>query len=136
MEYLQITRLILKNQPEAAQILALKGTRKRALGGWLEDARLFYNNLLSGPEFLRGLSEFGITKEKLLAGKKRLDKVEQAAADQERKKGDALRATRERNRVLKELDFWVATLLKVCRFAMKGKNEQYLEAVGIVVPSS
>ena len=135
-EYLQMARLILKNQPEAATSLGLKGKRKRALGGWLEDARVFYTNVLKSPVFLERFAEYGITKEKLQAGKDLLDRVEQAAAEQERKKGEALYSTRERNKALKELDQWVGVLLQVCRFAMTGKNEQYLEAVGIVVPSS
>lgn len=135
-QYLQIARLALKDDPSAVQILGLKGSRKRTLGAWLEEAKQFFTNALSEEKIGARLADYGITRQKLEAGKALLEKLELAAADQEKKKGKAQQMTRDKNQAFKELDNWISMLRKVARFAMKGKEEELLEALGILVRSS
>ncbi len=136
MEFLQIARLVFKNNPGAIQILGLKGRRSPDLASWLDEARQFYTNALSEPKILEQLCGYGIDKKRLEAGKKLLEEVEQAAADQERKKGKLLQATLDRKQAFKEMDQTVSIIKRLATLGLlKGPREQLLEQLGIVVPS-
>ena len=81
-------------------------------------------------------SSFGITRERLEAGKAVLVEVEQAAAEQERKKGNLSQATRERDQAIKELDQTAGIIKRLASFGLRGgPKEQLLEGLGITVPS-
>ncbi|UCH93530.1 MAG: hypothetical protein JSV88_25105 [Candidatus Aminicenantes bacterium] len=133
-EHLELARMALSNDSAAVQMLALSGQRKRRIDSWLEDVRQFYTNALNEPKVITGLSRYAVTKKDLEQGRKLMEEVEKAAADQEKKKGLAKQATKERNTALKELEQWVSRLIKICRMAL-GKDSQKLEKLGIVVPS-
>lgn len=133
-EHLALARLALGHDPSAVQMLVLKGQRKRTIVGWMEDTRQFYTNALAEPKVVDALSRYSVTRKDLKAGRTLVEELEEAAADQERKKGLAQKATKERNEALKKLEKWVAELIKICRIAL-GKRSQLLESLDIHVPS-
>ncbi|MCP5103523.1 MAG: hypothetical protein GY950_09100 [bacterium] len=132
-EHLQLTRMAFGGQPSFSQMLALSGPRKRRIAGWLADVRQFYTNALTEPKVVQAMAGFSVSRENLKAARKLLEEVDKAAADLEKKKGLAVKATGDRNMALKALERWVADFLRICRLAMG--DSQHLEALGIVVPS-
>ncbi len=132
-EQLQLARMALGDDPSFSQMLALNGKRKRRFAGWLDDVRQFYSNALSEPKVVQTMGKYGVTREDLRAGRKLLDEVDKAAAEQEKRKGISVKATRERDIALKALEKWVSDFLRICRLALG--DSQHLEALGIVVPS-
>jgi hypothetical protein len=136
IEFLQLARLVFKDDSWAAQVLGLKGRRKQTIAGWLDEAKQFYTNALNETKILDRFSSFGITRERLEAGKAVLVEVEEAAADQERKKGNLLQATRDLNQAIKELDQAAGIIKRLASFGLRGgPKEQLLEGLGITVPS-
>jgi hypothetical protein len=133
IECLEVARLALKAFPSAVQVLDLKGRRKRNAGGWLEQARQFYTNALSEKEILKRLSNFGIDKERLKADMVLMEKFEQAAADQERIKGKAVKAVQEQKQAFKELQEWMSLFRKIWRFALRDQPEllEYMRSIDI-----
>lgn len=132
-EHLQLARMAVGGDPSFSQMLALSGSRKRRIAGWLDDVRQFYSNALSEPAVVQAMGHYGVTREGLKGGRKLLDEVDKAGADQEKKKGLSVKATRDRDMALKALESWVSDFLRICRLALG--DSQHLEALGIVVPS-
>lgn len=132
-EHLQLARMALSDDSSAVQSLALSGIRKRSIAGWVEEVRQFYTNALSEPKVIAALSKYAVTKESLSQGKALLAEVDKAAAEQEKKKGIAQKATEARNKALYNVERWLGDLLKIAKLAL-GKNSQHLEKLGVVVP--
>jgi hypothetical protein len=136
IEFLQLARLVFKDDPWAVRVLGLKGRRKQTIAGWLDEAKQFYTNTVNETKILDQFSSFGITRERLEAGKAVLVEVEEAAANQERKKGDLLQATRDLGRAIKELEQTAGIIKRLAGFGLRGgPNEQLLEGLGITVPT-
>jgi hypothetical protein len=136
IQLLQLARLVFKDDPWAARVLGLKGRRKQTIAGWLDEAKQFYTNALNEAKILEQFSSFGITREQLEAGKAVLVEVEQAAAEQERKKGDLLQATRRRNQAIKELVQITGIIKRLAGFGLRGGlKEQLLEGLGMTIPT-
>lgn len=134
MRFVKVARVALKSERSAYQKLDLTGERKRSLSGWLAQARQFYTNALSSPDILAKLGEFGVTQQKLEAGKKLVDDTEAANAAQEKEKGEAQQATQERDAGFEDMDDWFSDFLAIARIALEEKP-QLLEKLGIVEPS-
>jgi hypothetical protein len=130
----QVARVAFKNDAGTIAQLALNGRRKKSLSGWLEQANLFYNNALANPDILNGLAKFGITAEKLQAGKAEVEALEGLNAAQEQEKGEAQQATKTRDEAIDVLDDWLDDFLAIAEVALADKP-QLLEALGVRVRS-
>ena len=80
------------------------------------------------------MSAFGITQEKLEAGKSLVEQTETAKASQEKEKGEAQQATLDRDNAVDALDEWMGDFIAIARIALEEKP-QLLEKLGIVEPS-
>ena len=127
-------RVAFKKEPGVATKLALNGRRKESFSGWLEQANLFYDNALANPDILNGLAKFGITEEKLQAGKTQVEELAALNAAQEKEKGEAQQATKTRDEALDALDDWLEDFLAIAEVALADKP-QFLEALGVRVRS-
>lgn len=134
IEHLTLTRLALRKQPEKKDNFALRGRRKKNLFGWIEQAELFYDNVLEDEEVLKQLVRYGLTKEKLEKGRQMVLKVKNANRSQEREKSQSQEATVERNRAFDALSDWLSEFFQVCKFALAA-NPQVLERIGITAAS-
>jgi hypothetical protein len=130
----QVARVALKNNPGAIAQLALNGRRKQSFSGWLEQANVFYDNALGNPDTIAALAKFGITTEKLQAGKAQVKELEALNAAQEKEKGEAQQATQTRDEALDALDDWLEDFLAIAEVALADKP-QLLEALGVKVRS-
>ncbi|MCP5106049.1 MAG: hypothetical protein GY950_21875 [bacterium] len=125
--YRRVSRIALQGQEHLKTVLALDGRSKRDLGGWMEEARLFYANALRHPGVREKLEGFGITREDLVAGRKLVDDVESAAAFHEMKKGKTIQATKKRDDAIKELDAWMKDFWEICRLALADTPEKMVK---------
>ncbi len=134
MEYLKIARIALIGDRGAGASLQLDGKRKVTFSGWLKQAKTFYTNALGSPEVITAMGGFGITQEKLTAGKQLVNEVAQKLNKQLMEKGEAQNATQVRDEAFEVLEDWMGDFIAISRIALADKS-QYLEVLGIVEPS-
>jgi hypothetical protein len=134
MRFIKISRVALKSEHALVQKLALNGRRKKSFSGWIAQAKQFYLNALSDPAVIEKLGGYGMTQEKLEAGKALLEQTETANATQKKEKGEAQQATLDRDKALDELEEWLGDFIAITRIALEDKP-QLLEKLGIVEPS-
>ena len=132
MQILRLSRIGLKNKSGVLHSLRATGTRKRSITGFLDDAQMLYNNLLSQPEFLTIMSNFGVTAATLTNAKAQLETLKEAHVKYFREKGEAQDQTVKRDRTYDELYDWYSDFRAVLRIALNN-SEQMLEKLGIVV---
>ena len=134
MRFIKIARVALKSEHALFQKLALNGQRKKSFSGWMAQAKQFYLNALSDPAVIEKLGGYGVTQEKLEAGKTMLQQTEEANAIQKKEKGEAQQATLERDKALDDLEGWLSDFIAISRIALEDKP-QLLEKLGIIEPS-
>ena len=129
---LTLSRVALKDKRGALHSLRATGTRNRSLTGFIEDARMLYNNLLSQPEYLAAAGKFGLTKTRLEAAIQQIDELAHANESYFREKGEAQDATIKRDALFDDLYNWYSDFRAVARLALTD-SPQLLEELGIVV---
>lgn len=134
MRFLKVARIVLKNDYAAFKTLELGGVRKQSITGWVAQARTFYINTLGDADIMAKLNNFGITQEKLEAGKILVDETESANLLQKKETGEAQQATITRDEVMDSLDEWMSDFIAIARVALEEKP-QFLEKLGVVKPS-
>jgi hypothetical protein len=124
--------LALRNKPKKKSKFALAESRRKDIYGWIEQAEVFYDNVLGDEEVLTDIStRFGLTKEKLENGKQLVLKVKAANKNQEKEKSDSQQATEDRDKSFKVLSDTLSEFFQVCKFALAHKP-QLLERLGIL----
>jgi len=131
MKFVKIARIALKDNVSAYQKLDLLGDRKQSMSGWLAQTKQFYINILDDAGLQEKVASFGVTLEKLQAGKTLVDTAESANATQKKEIGEAQQATINRDQKMDELDRWIADYVAIARIALED-TPQYLEKLGIV----
>jgi len=129
---LKLCRIAFREQTKAQNTLGLNGSRKKSLGGWIEQATTFYINLLHDANFLTALAPFGYDQAQLEAEAALVEAVVQARATQNEERGEAQEATELRDAKLDELDRWLADYKAVAEIALAASPQQ-LEQLGWVV---
>jgi hypothetical protein len=129
---LALARIVFKKEKGLLIQLEGVGTRKTAMGARIKQTKVFYTNSLASEEIMEKLKTVGMTKESLKQGIKRVEKLEQVVARKEALKGEARRATKERDEVLIELRSWMWDFKRICLIALKGT--QLPEKLGWTVP--
>ena len=129
---LKLCRIAFRDQTKAQNTLGLNGSRKKSLGGWIEQATTFYINLLDTPELTAALSPFGYDQEKLEGEAALVQTVAKARAAQNKERGEAQEATQLRDAKLDELDQWLADYKAIAEIALAASPQQ-LEQLGWVV---
>jgi len=130
----QVARVAFKDDPGMITRLAISGRRKQSLSGWIEQANTFYNNAIGDAEVLNRLSNFGITQEKLVAGKAQVDALLSLNSAQEQEKGEAQQATKTRDEAIDALSDWLDDFLDIAEVALADRP-QLLEALGVLARS-
>ena len=115
---LKIARVAWADDVEATAALQLNGRRQVGLGAWLQQATLFYSNILANPRLLAELGGYGYTAAKLEGELGLVAAVRELKAVQEQKKGLARAATKARNVKAAALREWLSDLRKVAAVAL------------------
>jgi hypothetical protein len=129
----RIARIAFRGNKKAELALMLKGGVKRDYGGWIEQATVFYSNLIEEGKFLAVMENYSFDRAHLLEEKALVDEVEKANSRQELAKGQAIEATHTRDSKLDELNNWYKDFIGIAEIALE-ESPQYLEALGIIVP--
>ena len=107
----------------------LSGERKRTLSGWLEQAVAFYTNLVGDADLMAAMGNFGYDQARLQAEGALVQAVVEANLAQEKEKGEAQDATKQRDAKLDEMDVWMSDFKAIAQVALE-KNPQWLEKLG------
>lgn len=134
MEYLNLTRLAFRNEPEKLSQFKIPHRLARRTNAYMFQVAQFYQTVLGSEELLEKLSNYGVTKEKLQEGLHRIENAGTARETHKKLKGRCQDLKVKRDRALEELDDWVTELAMVCRYALK-ERPQMLEKLGIQVLS-
>jgi hypothetical protein len=134
MKFVKIARVSFKNNSGIATQLGIQGERKQSFSGWLLEANQFYANTLGNDSILKTLAEYGITPAKLESGKAEVQALAASNLAQEKEKGEAQEATKERDDALDSLSDWMSDFVAIARIALE-PEAQLLESLGIKEPS-
>ncbi|MGD8781734.1 MAG: hypothetical protein PVH88_22560 [Ignavibacteria bacterium] len=130
----KLSRIALKKNTKAPAALLLNGRREESISGFVEQASIFYGTMLKESEFQNEMLKYGYSTEKLQEEKQLVDDLIEANRNQEKEKGEAQSATKERNLKIDELLEWTGELREVAKIALE-ENEQWLEKLGILARS-
>ena len=134
IDQLKIARIVFRNEPGMWTKLELSGKRKCTQSGWINQAKIFYTNLLADEAALSKMAVYGSSVEKLESEAALVADAEAKQAIQRREMGEAQEATLKRDQAIEALDDWYSDFRKIARIALK-TQPQYLEMLGIVEPS-
>lgn len=134
MRALKVARVALKDNVKAQGTLLLSGRRKNTLSGWLDQAAVFYENLLDNTDLMAEMQNYGFSEHKLNEGKALVNEVAKAHRLKEKETGEAQDATKERDAKMDELDEWMSDFKAIARVALED-HAQRLEKLGIFVKS-
>ena len=130
MRFVKIARVALKDNVAAMMKLGLFSSRKASYSGWLEQAKLFYGNLLTDNAALTAMAGFGIGADALKEGQALLDKVEHAYSVQKKEMSEAQQATADRDQAIDALNDWLSDFIAIARIALE-ERPQLLEQLGV-----
>ncbi len=128
-KFKKIARVAIKDN-EMLSKLGLTSVNKRTFGSWFDEALLFYNGALSDQGILNRFANFGITDTKLTSGRNQVISTKAANLSQEKKKGEAQRATEQRDAAIEKLSAWVDDYLVIAEIALED-DPQLLEIIGV-----
>ncbi|MDR0606059.1 MAG: hypothetical protein LBG80_17370 [Bacteroidales bacterium] len=130
MIILKIVRVVFKDEMDMLKRFKATGKRRRSLSGWLNDANIFYSNILDTPAAIERLQRYGYTYERLQKEYDGIKKVEDLHSRKLAEKGEAQQSTVERDKAFDELYNWYSDFRAIARVAFYDKP-QLLEALGI-----
>ena len=130
MIHFKVAKVACMEDTEKRNKLGLLGARKQTIAGLLDQATIFYESATNEAGIQESMAEYGITKEKLDAGKALVDDAVKAKVEKERETGEAQQATANRDKAFDDLSDWVSKLRKIARIAL-AETPQYLEKLGI-----
>jgi hypothetical protein len=133
-EHVDLTILAFRHEPTKLVDLGLDKKRERTFSAWLTQAIEFYKIVINDETVIEKLSRYKLTIEKLEKGRQLIIEVELANNRQEKEKGEAQDATKERDKIMAQLEDWIYEFTVICRYALKSKP-QLLEKLGIKVKS-
>ena len=133
IKHLKLARIVIPvSNKEYRVALGLRGKRPISGPGWLDKARLFYDNALGTPGVLSLFQTVGLTEEKLREGVVAMRAIELVENQRAKMKGIAREATRKRDEAFESLCSWLDGFSQVCRIVFpSGPGRQTLERLGI-----
>ena len=134
MDAVKIARIALRDNTEKTVALGLNGLRKASFSGWSGQAQQFFSNALADPDVIAAMSIYGFDESILQTLQSKVQAVIDANTKQEKEKGEAQAATKERDTLIDQLDRWMSDFKVIAQIALRG-NDQWLEKLGLgVVP--
>ena len=130
----KVSRAIwLKNKP-MLETLGIKGVMPKTTAGFLHAAYTLFDNALNNPDLQEQLSDYGYTKPKLAAERKKIEEFDNTNQLQEASKGAAQDAAKGQKQALTALDEWLARYVKIAKVALRDRP-QLLEKIGVLARS-
>lgn len=126
---LKVARVAFKENEKAEAALGLRGARRTSLAGWLEQATLFYRNLLDNPDLLAVMEPLASPRAKLEQELTLVEAVRSANVMQAKETGEAHEATKRRDAKLSLLSAWLSDFRTIAQAAL-AERPQLLEKLG------
>lgn len=130
MGYAKLVRRRLRKDKRALEMLGLLGPRKKKMIKVIEQARQFFNNIISEQDIFDRVSDLGITPESMQGGHDKIDALLDENAIQEEIKSDAQDMTVEKHKSFSTLNDWWMEFRQALINSTKDKP-QLLERAGI-----
>lgn len=125
---LKLARMVFKDDVAAQTALLLGGRRKVTLSGLINQMTTFYDNLLANGDWQTAIAPFNRPLATLQEEQALVHALVDANTAQEKEKGEAQVATRDRDAKLDELFDWHSDLVTVAAVALEG-NPEWIEAI-------
>ncbi|MEE8307468.1 MAG: hypothetical protein V3R81_09395 [Gammaproteobacteria bacterium] len=127
-DHRKLAEMVFKGSSGQQAEIGLNQSKKRSFSGWLTQAERFYANLLAKPDMMAAMDRFRVTQGKLKRAQALVAQVKVLGETQQREKGEAQTATKERDAALDALDEWLNEFKTVAKIAL-ADNAQMLEAL-------
>ena len=136
-KHVKFARLCYRADPGKVLLLGVscKMERKSNLNAWVTQAKFFYSHSIADTDLHPLLLRNGITLTELEDVERKVSEVEQANRTYREKVGEAQTAVVDRNRAIKDFEFWLTEFIAVCRVAT-ADQPQMLEILKILVYSA
>jgi hypothetical protein len=132
--YTTLARFLFRKDPTKMNTLGLAQGQAFKISDWILQSRQFYNNAINDTEIQAKMAEYSVTPDRLQAALVEVNQLEKIKIAQEKEKGEAQRATQERDELFSQLDEYMYGLILIARVVLYDK-EQLLEKMGITAPS-
>ncbi len=126
----RLAKIAFKRDAQRQTDLHLNDRKPQAFNLWYEQARHFYTALLSDTDAQTQLARYKITPEALQAAQSQVEQAFALNSAQEREKGEAQDATRQRDAAIEALSEWLSEFRVVARIALED-TPQLLEALNM-----
>lgn len=126
----KLAKIAFKNDTQRQTDLKLNDRKPNAYAAWYEQARHFYETLLSDTEAQAELSKYNISGDALQAAQEQVEQTRDLKSEQEKERGEAQEATKQRDAALEALEEWLSDFKVVARIALQDAP-QLLEALGL-----
>lgn len=130
----KVARAIWLHDKPRLAALGLSGKMPATTAGFLNAAFKLFDNAVTDADAANNLADYGYTKAKLAAERKKIEACEIADHSQEAAKGEAQDAARAQDKALKALNEWTARYVKIAKVALSG-NRELLEKIGVLARS-
>lgn len=126
----KIAKELFKDNPRALASLELKGRRKRTISGWKRQTETFYTNLLSTPEFLSEMAEYGYPETKLSTELKLIQDVVAADIAHKKEVGGSVEATAVRDAEFDALEESMTKFFNIAKAVLED-SPHLMEKMGL-----
>ena len=128
----KLAKIAYENNRQQLNVLQLNTPLPSRIETWLSHALTFYKGLLLDSEVIE---QYGVLEEDLLQTQAMAEALLDARNRQISAKGEAQRATQQRNKSLMALYAWMKDFRQAARFALR-EDAQLLEVLGMAVTAS
>lgn len=125
---LKLARMVFRNDVAAQTALGFAGRRKETLSGLIGQMTTFYDNLLANGDWQSAIAPFNRPLGTLQAEQALVQAFSDANTTQEREKGEAQEATRDRDAKVDDIFDWHSDLVTVATVALEG-NPEWIETI-------
>ncbi|WKN30667.1 hypothetical protein PZB74_17050 [Porifericola rhodea] len=127
--HVALTRIALRDVPQAIVLMGLKGRREITIDGWLEQTRNYYHYAMEHADVLK---KYGIPKHELQENQILLGQMIELLTLQKQTYSQAQVLAQQKQEAFSSMQQWYSKFIKLARLALDEKPQQ-LEALGILV---
>ena len=132
--FVKLARIALKNDTPLLTRLDLYGEREVNYDKMVGQMEAFFKGAMNEENVQNALLRFNVTMEKLQQSNDLFEQMKTKRSAQKKEKGEAQRATKDRDAAMKVLDDLMVDFIAVAKIALSFET-QYMERLGFIDPS-
>jgi hypothetical protein len=129
-KHVSIANVAFRNQKGLLSEIAALGERKKTQAAWITQANTFYKNLMTKPDYITAMTQYGQTAALLTAAANKFKDVADLYDARQTEAGEAQTATKARDNAIADLDVWYNDYSDIAVIALNEKPE-LLEILGL-----